>query len=339
MRDLRQIEILAAADVARLGDYVSLVDELERAHRAEPAVVERIVYGPAGRPEKFLALPAWQDGEAIAIKLVTVFPDNPSRHALPSVQAVVLLFDGSTGEPVALIDGTELTYRKTAADSALGSRFLSRPDSGTLLMVGAGGLARHLIAAHRAVRPSIERVLIWNRTMAKAEQLVADGVADAVVDDLAEAAPKADIVCTATMTKEPVICGKWLSPGTHVDCVGAYLPDHREIDDDVVRRADIYVDSRLASLSEGGDLVIPLTAGVITADDVRADLYELSRGAQPGRTDSAAITLFENCGGGHLDLMVARHLWSAYGRDDQGSSMGTDACRPEASETFTESPG
>jgi ornithine cyclodeaminase len=312
MRDLRRIAILGADDVARGGGYLALVDALERAHRDAPAAVERIVYGPEGRPEKFLALPAWQDGEAIGIKLVTVFPDNPHRHALPSVQAVVMLFDGSTGEPLALIDGTELTYRKTAADSALGSRFLSRPDARTLLMVGAGGLARHLIAAHRAVRPSIERVLIWNRTTSKAEQLVAEGVADAVVDDLGEATREADIVCTATMAREPLIRGTWLSSGAHVDCVGAYLPDHREIDDDVVRRAEIYVDSRIATLTEGGDLVIPIRAGVISADDVRADLYELSRGTQTGRTHRDAITLFENGGGGHLDLMVARHVWSAH---------------------------
>ena len=130
------------------------------------------------------------------------------------------------------------------------------------------------------------------------------------------AAGAADIICTATLTKDPLINGEWLRPGTHVDCVGAYLPDHREIDDEVVRRARIFVDSRLATLAEGGDLVIPIAAGVITAADVRADLYELCQGSRPGRApgDDETITLFENCGGGHLDLMVARHLWQARGR-------------------------
>jgi ornithine cyclodeaminase len=240
-----------------------------------------------------------------------VFPDNPTTNGLPSVQAVVVLFDGATGQPLALIDGTELTYRKTAADSALGSRFLSRPDSRTMLMVGAGGLAPHLIAAHRAVRPSIERVVVWNRTRAKAERLVDDGIAGDVADDLAVAVAAADIVCTATLTKEPLVRGEWLRAGAHVDCVGAYLPDHREIDDEAVRRAEIFVDSRLATLSEGGDLVIPIAAGVIAPSDVRADLYELSQGVHAGRApeDFETITLFENCGGGHLDLMVARHLF------------------------------
>lgn len=310
---LGDIVIIGGEEVARLGGYLALVDALEAAHREPPATVERIVYGPDGRGERLLALPAWQADEAIGIKLVTVFPDNPSTNGLPSVQAVVVLFDGSNGTPLALLDGTELTYRKTAADSALGSRFLSRPDSRTLLMVGAGGLAPHLIAAHRAVRPSIARVLVWNRSPAKAGLLVQAGVAHAVADDLAVAAAEADVICTATLTQEPLIQGEWLRPGTHVDCVGAYLPDHREIDDEVVRRAHVYVDSRLAALTEGGDLVIPIAAGVFSATDVRADLYELSQGIRSGRADGdrTSITLFENCGGGHLDLMVARFLWQA----------------------------
>jgi alanine dehydrogenase len=308
MAGLRDLAVFDADDVARLGAYGDLVDALERAHRRPPPAVERIVYGPEGCAEKLLALPAWQAGEAIGIKLVTVFPDNPSTHALPSVQAVVMLFDGATGAPVALLDGTELTYRKTAADSALGSQILSRTDARTLLMVGAGGLAPHLIAAHRTVRPSIERVMVWNRSREKAERLVEAGCADEVVDDLAQAVRSANIVCTATMTREPLIKGEWLSPGTHVDCVGAYLSDHREVDDDVVRRAEIFVDSRLAPLTECGDLVMPIASGVISADDVQADLYELCGGAHRGRASKAAITMFENGGGGHLDLIVARHI-------------------------------
>ena len=308
MAGLRDLAIYDAADVARLGRYGDLVDALERAHRRPPPAVERIVYGPEGHPEKLLALPAWQAGEAIGIKLVTVFPNNPSAYELPSVQAVVLLFDGATGAPVALLDGTELTYRKTAADSALGSQILSRSDSRTLLMVGAGALAPHLIAAHRTVRPSIERVMVWNRSPDKARQLVDAGVADEVVDDLAQAVRSANIVCTATMTREPLIKGEWLSPGTHVDCVGAYLSDHREVDDYVVRGAEIFVDSRLAPLTECGDLVMPIASGVISADDVLADLYELCGGSHRGRSTNASITMFENGGGGHLDLVVARHI-------------------------------
>ncbi len=315
MAALRDVAIFDADDVARLAPYGDLVDAFDEAHRRPAALCERIVYGPGGSAEKFMALPAWQpdgdDGGAIGIKLVTIFPDNPVDHGLPSVQAVVLLFDGGTGVPLAMIDGTELTYRKTAADSALGSKLLSRPDSRTLLMVGAGGLAVHLIAAHRSVRPSIERVLIWNRSADKAAAVVDSGAADEVVDDLDGAVAAADIISTATMTMKPLIRGELLRPGTHVDCVGAFLPDHREVDDDVVTRAEIFVDSREAAVHESGDLVIPTSAGTIEADAVRADLFELCRGEHTGRSGPGAITMFENGGGGHLDLMTAQHIWNA----------------------------
>ena len=314
MSSLHDIVIIDADEVARLAPYTDLVSAFEAGHRQPIAACERIVYGPEGDTRRFMALPAWQtggeSGGAIGIKLVTVFPDNP-RRGLPAVQAVVLLFDGETGEVLAMIDGTELTYRKTAGDSALGSQLLSRPDSRTLLMIGAGGLAGHLVAAHRAVRPSIERVLIWNRTMDKAEALVAAGVADEVVDDLDAAVGSADVISTATMSADPLVKGALLRPGTHVDCVGAFLPDHREVDDEVVTRAEIFVDSREAAVHESGDLVIPTAAGTIGADAVRADLFQLCRGEHPGRSGRDAITMFENGGGGHLDLMVARHLWAS----------------------------
>jgi ornithine cyclodeaminase len=309
---IRDIAIFDADDVVRLAPYADLVDSLEAAHRLPAARCERIVYGPPGDARRFMALPAWQsDGSgdgAIGIKLVTVFPDNPGR-SLPSVQAVVLLFDGGTGEVLAMIDGTELTYRKTAADSALGSKLLSRDDVRTLLMVGAGGLGEHLIAAHRSVRPSIDRVLVWNRSTHKADALVEAGIADEVVDDLDGAVGVADVISTATMSKEPLIRGALLRPGTHVDCVGAFLPDHREVDDDVVTRAEIFVDSREAAVHESGDLVIPTAAGTISAEDVRADLFDLCRGEHAGRSGGQAITMFENGGGGHLDLMTAQHIW------------------------------
>jgi alanine dehydrogenase len=245
---------------------------------------------------------------------VTVFPRNRAA-GLPSVQALVVLFDGNDGRPVALLDGTELTYRKTAADSALGARFLARPDASTLLMVGAGGLAPHLIAAHRAVRPSIEHVLVWNRTPSRAEQVAAVAGGEVVVD-LEDAAGQADVICTATMTKEPLVHGRWLRPGTHLDLVGAFQPDHREVDDATVGRAELYVDHRLATLSECGDLVIPLRAGRITESDIRGDLYELCRGEVTGRTEPEAVTLFENGGGGHLDLMTSRFAWERRSRGD-----------------------
>jgi ornithine cyclodeaminase len=306
---LRDLAIIDGPDVARLLPYLELVDALEAGHRRPRAVVRRTVFGPDDTDQSFLGLPAWSPGRQLGVKLVTVFPGNtvlPERR--PSVQAVYVLFDGTHGAPLALIDGTELTYRKTAADSALGSRLLSRPDARTLLMVGAGGLAPHLVAAHRAVRPSIGRVLLWNRTRARAEELAADLDAE-VVDDLAAAVAQADVVCTATMTTEPLVQGRWLRPGTHLDLVGAFLPDRREVDDEAVRRAELYVDTREVTTVEDGDLAIPLAAGTITLADIKADLYELCRGEGEVHRGPDTITLFENGGGGHLDLMTAEFLW------------------------------
>jgi ornithine cyclodeaminase/alanine dehydrogenase-like protein (mu-crystallin family) len=302
---LRQLPVLDGADVARLLPYLDLVDGLEAGHRLAAPVVRRTVFGPEGSDQSFLGLPAWRPDDVLGVKLVTVFPANVT---LPTVQALYVLFDGLNGAPLALLDGTELTYRKTACDSALGARWLSRDDSRVLLMVGAGGLAPHLIAAHRAVRPSIERVLIWNRNPDRAAA-VAETTGAEAVDDLAGATEEADIICTATMTRDPLVEGRWLRPGTHLDLVGAFLPDHREVDDEAVRRAELYVDTRDVAAVEDGDLAIPLAAGLITLEDIRGDLFQLCRGEVPGRTDPAAITLFENGGGGHLDLMTAELVW------------------------------
>lgn len=318
---LRHLPVVDAADVARLLPYLALVDELEEAHREPPSIARRMVLGADGVGASFLVLPAWQPGQAIGVKLVTVFPGNLAAGQ-PSVQAVYVLFDATTGVPIALVDGTELTYRKTAADSALGARFLAREDARTLLVIGAGGLAPHLVAAHRAVRPSIERVLVWNRTVARAESLAA-AIGATVAQSVDAAVAAADVISTATMAKDPIIAGRRLRPGTHLDLVGSFRPDHREVDDDAVVRAELYVDHREATLSEDGDLVIPLARGLISPADIRGDLYELCRLDVAGRTDPTAITLFENGGGGHLDLMTAQALWRRYA-SETGRAGATD---------------
>ncbi len=305
---MRDLPILDAEDVARAASYDDLMDALAEGHRRPAPVSRRTVFGPDGSDQSFLGLPAWLPGEGLGVKLVTVFPQNLAAGR-PSVQAVYVLFDGGDGSPLALIDGTELTYRKTAADSGLGARLLARADARTLLMVGAGGLAPHLVAAHRAARPSIERVLVWNRTPDRASA-VATAVGGRAVDDLDAAIGEADVISTATMAKDPLVAGRLVRPGTHLDLVGAFLPDHREADDDAVVRAEVFVDDREATLTEDGDLVIPLGAGLIDESHVRGDLWQLCRGEVDGRSSDDAITLFENGGGGHLDLMVAQSVWS-----------------------------
>jgi ornithine cyclodeaminase len=269
-----------------------------------------------GRPEATLLLmPAWEArspglevaGRYMGVKAVTVFPDNRERDK-PAVFGTYVLLSAETGESMAVMDATRLTAWRTGAASALASRYLSRADASRLLMVGAGALAPRLIRAHASVRP-IREVAIWNRTRQRAEALASEladtGLTIDIASDLETAARRADIVSTATISSEPVIRGAWLRPGTHVDCVGAYRPNMRESDDEVVRRARIFVDTRAGAFSEAGDIVQPLQAGVISKADVRADLFDLVRGTAPGRTSAEEITFFKSVGAAIEDLAAA----------------------------------
>lgn len=315
------MQMIGAERIAEVLDYPALVAWLAEAHRREVEAMDDLLLSqsPAGgAANHFLLRAAWQGGLGVGAKLVTVFPDN-GRRGLPSVQGLYLLFDSADGRPMACLDGTELTYWKTAADSALGAKFLAPPEPSVLLMVGAGAMAPHLIRAHLAVRPSIASVRIWNRTPERAARLaaglVAEGLPAAAVADLAEAAREADIICCATMATAPLIRGEWLRPGTHLDLVGAYTPEMREADDEAVRMAEIFVDSRRTAVHPIGELAIPLRAGVIAESDLRADHFELCRGCHPGRQSADDITLFKNGGGGHLDLMTAGFILARCGAE------------------------
>lgn len=267
-----------------------------------------------GRRNDWLLLPAWQFGRHMGIKLVSVFPENESK-GLASVQGLYVLFDGRNGLPVAAIDGAAITLWKTAANSALAATYLARADARTLLMVGAGALAPYLARAHCAVRP-IARVMIWNRTPGNAERMAAalarPGLATEVVGDLAAAIGQADIVSCATMATAPVIKGRWLRPGIHLDLVGGYRPDMREADDDAVRRARIFIDAWFTAGEHCGDICAPLAAGIIAKDAV-TDTFQLARGERPGRQSDDEITLFKSGGGGHEDLGTAQHILTRLG--------------------------
>jgi ornithine cyclodeaminase/alanine dehydrogenase-like protein (mu-crystallin family) len=312
--DLRLID---AASVHRLLDYAPTVEALAVAHREAPPLVGRSLLEPppgAGRVgEGFLVLPAWAHGRAFGVKMVTIVPGNADiEDGPPTVQAVYQLFEGVTGRPVAVIDGTSLTLRKTAADSGLGAKLLARDDVRTLLMIGAGALAPHLIGAHRAVRPALERVLVWNRSAPRRDRLLAElasqGVPAEASDDLEAAVRAADVISAATLASEPLVRGAWLRPGTHVDLVGAYTPAMREADDEAMRRARVHVDYRGSTVAESGELIQPIASGAITEQDVLGDLFDLCQGRTPGRRAADEITLFKNGGGSHLDLFTAEFL-------------------------------
>jgi ornithine cyclodeaminase len=254
---------------------------------------------------------AWVTGLGVGLKAVTVFPDNPWRQPpLPSVQGEVLVFDEETGAAEALVDGAAVTAWKTAGDSALGADILARPDARTLLMVGAGAMAESLVRAHLAVRPGIETVRLWNRTIERARAL-ADRLDDlgrtvSLALDLQAAVGQADVISCATMATEPIVAGAWLKPGCHLDLVGAYLPTMREADDEALRRGRIFVDCLETAVDPIGELADPIRREVIGARDIVGDLYDLVAG-RGGRMSADEITIFKNGGGAHLDLMVARH--------------------------------
>lgn len=305
------MRIISAAEVEAALDFPSLVDRLRQAFRRDIEVPVRHhhtvpTYGE--RDATLLLMPAWQTGRHIGVKLATVFPDN-AEQSLPAVMGVYLLVDGKTGSPVALIDGPMLTAKRTAAASALAASYLSRQDSERLLMVGTGTLAPHLIMAHASVRP-ICNVLIWGRSEEKAARLAKrldrSDFRVRHTTDLEAAARGAQIISCATLSQEPLIRGAWLQAGQHVDLVGGFTPQMREVDDEAIRRARVFVDTRAGATKEAGDIVQPIEAGVLNADDIAADLFELTRGERAGRRFYDQITLFKSVGTAIEDFAAAQ---------------------------------
>lgn len=310
------MKFLDAEQVHAWVDYPGLITSLEEAHRGPfPDCEAHVQDEPRHGHNKFVSLVGWQKDEIIAVKLVGVFPNNPSNISPePSVQGVVATFDALTGRPLMIADGAAMTFRKTAADSALGAKFLSRRNAETLLVVGAGGLAPHMVEAHRAAIPGINKVIIWNRTHSRAAELAQHlrdkGVDAQASDDLRASVAAADIISCVTMSEEPLIEFNWLKPGTHVDLVGAYLPTMREADDRLITNGRVFVDTR-HGMQGAGDLRQPVDKGLITWDSIVADLFELSKGENSGRNNDEEITVFKNVGGGHLDLFTASYLQKA----------------------------
>lgn len=303
-----------AAAVHRHLPYRELIEALRAMFRdgcEAPTRHHHTVPVPGEPDATLLLMPAWQSGKQIGVKLATVFPGNGAR-GLPGVMGNYMLLDGATGAPQALIEGQALTARRTAAASALAADYLAPTTAARLLMVGTGALAPRLIEAHAAVRP-IEEVALWGRRPARAAELAENlglpGITVRPVDDLKAAVAHADIISCATLSTTPLLEGAWLRPGQHLDLVGAFRPDMRESDDEAVRRARVYVDTRDGAFAEAGDIVQPLAAGVIARDDIVADLYDLTRGTAAGRASAEEITLFKSVGTALEDLAAAILLW------------------------------
>jgi ornithine cyclodeaminase/alanine dehydrogenase-like protein (mu-crystallin family) len=298
---------VGADEIRRTLSFATLIAALEAAHRRPKMELQNGLLG--SEREQYFVRHAVDAGRYMASKLVTSFPANLHSDALPAVQALCVLFDGRNGQPLGVIDGTELTYWRTAADSALGAKILAQPEPATLLVVGAGAMSAPLIRAHRTVRPSLRRVIIWNRTRQRAAGLVAqlleEGIQAELTQDLAAATQTADVISTCTRSNEPLILGANLRPGVHLDLVGGYTPATREADDEAARRSRVFVDCRESAFDGVGDIALPIAHRAIKESDVLGDLYDLIGGRVAGRQSPSDITFFKNAGGGHLDLMTA----------------------------------
>ncbi|MDF3382061.1 MULTISPECIES: ornithine cyclodeaminase family protein [Sulfitobacter] len=281
-------------------DWIALTDALAAGHDLPKAEIgDTFLY--RGK-DTLLSRAAWIDGLGIAVKSATIFPGNPDRE-VPMVNGGVSLFDDVTGTLSAIVDFHLVTKWKTAGDSLLAARRLARPDSENILIVGAGTQGRALHAAYSAAFPQA-RFTVWNRTPKNAEAMAAELKIN-VATDLEQAVRAADIVTSATMSTDPLIEGDWLQPGQHLDLIGAYRPDMREVDDTALLRARVFVDSFDTTIGHIGEINIPLEAGTITRDHLIADYYDL---AAFTRQSDDEITLFKNGGGAHLDLMTANHI-------------------------------
>jgi len=318
---------ISAEDIDFALTYPALIDALDQAFRAGIEVPPRHHHTIArpGADATLLLMPAWTRADApekfLGCKIVTVFPDN-ARIDRPSVYGSYMLASAETGEALAVMDGRALTAWRTGAASALASRYLARADAAHLVMVGAGALAPHLVRAHAAVRP-IRRVTLWNRTRSRAVALAfglaVGGIEATVADDLEAAVRDADIISCATLSREPLIHGAWLKKGTHVDLVGGFTPTMREVDDQAVKRARLYVDTRAGAAREAGDIVVPLKRRVISQADIRGDLFDLCGRRVKGRTSKDHITVFKSVGTAVEDLAAAMLVWTTLQRDLQKS--------------------
>jgi len=290
-------------------DWLALTDALAAGHDGPKADVADVFLYEG--ENTLLNRSAWIAGLGLAVKCATIFPGNKAVGK-PAIGGAVNLFSGKDGALEAILDFALVTKWKTAGDSLLAARRLARPDSKNILIVGAGTVGHSLYEAYGAAFPQA-KFTVWNRSAAGARAMQAACPDIAIADDLETAVKGADVITSATMSTDPIIKGAWLQPGQHIDLIGAYRPDMREVDDAALNRARVFVDSRETTIGHIGELKIPIAAGAFKADDVVADYYQLDQFA---RHNPDEITLFKNGGGAHLDLMTSRYIleaWSAKG--------------------------
>lgn len=297
------VPFVGAEELARLLPMEAAIDALESAFGAE-SLPEAPLRTHLETPDGSLLLMPASGPQGVGVKLVTLTPSNPGL-GLPFLGAAYVLFESATQALRAVLDGGALTALRTAAVSGLATRYLAGPEARRLVIFGAGVQARSHLDAMRAVR-SIEHVTVVSRTRGRADALVRDARAAGLEADVGEPpdVASADIVCTCTTSSEPVFAGSLLASGAHVNAVGAYTPEMREVDTEGISRARVVVETREAAMAEAGDLLIAIEEGAVGPEHVIADLAEVVRGARV-RGSQEDVTLFKSVGVAFEDLVVA----------------------------------
>jgi 1-pyrroline-2-carboxylate reductase [NAD(P)H] len=305
MKTISQEEVHAALS------FPALIDALHEAYAGKFSMPPRQVFSLDENPDNhdaFAVLPSWNE-RLIGVKAFTYFPANPGPE-YKSLYSKILLFDRKHGEPLALVDGTSVTFWRTAGISGLATRLLARENSETLLVCGTGNLATFIIRANASVRP-LKRVLVWGRNPAKAEGIISQMASElphlsfAVAPSIEAACAEADIVVAATGSHEPIIKGDWIRPGTHTDFIGNHHATKRECDTSLILKSKVYADSRVNAFKEAGEILVPISEGVFTKEGVIAELTEMCAGTARLRASDDEITLFKSIGMALSDLVGA----------------------------------
>ncbi|MDY8134838.1 ornithine cyclodeaminase family protein [Aquimarina sp. 2201CG5-10] len=299
--------------------FSELVLSLKQSFEANSSIVPMRHHHDFPHPElesdtTLLLMPAWNPGKEAGVKIVTVSPEN-AKFDLPSIQGTYLYLDATKGTIRAILEAKNLTVKRTAAASALASSFLSRENASSLLMIGTGALSTNLIKAHASVRP-IKTVYVWGRDFDKAKTISNNLKNEAFtilpVKNIEDKIGEVDIISCATLSKTPLVFGKFLKSGQHVDLVGAYRKDTREADNETIKKASVFIDTYQGGLKESGDIVIPLREGVLKEQDIKADLFELCANKKSGRVNDKEITVFKSVGHALEDLSAASYYFNKF---------------------------
>jgi len=310
------MKIISADQVHAALSYPALIDALGEAYAGTFKMPPRQVFlldDDEANHDALAVLPSW--GEAfIAVKAFTYFPGAEAPHK--SLYSNILLFDRQHGEPIALVDGTSVTFWRTAGISGLATRLLSREDSETMLLLGTGNLAPYLIRANASVRP-LKKIMVWGRNFEKAEAVCASaraefpGIELQPVEDRKAACGESDIVVAATGSHEPLVLGDWIRPGTHTDFIGNHHATKRECDTSLVLKSCVFVDSYVNAMKEAGELLVPISEGVFQKEAIVAELAEMCRGSATLRKSREEITMFKSIGMALSDLVGAGMAYRA----------------------------